>query len=346
MGDLVIIGDSVSAQSRTGAWAVGQGWGAIVAAAFGKTEINYAVPGAKVVDMASQWSAALARNPLPEYALAMVGENDIANGTTLAAFRSTLDAQVSSAVSAGASGVKVVLMTPFIYQNTNYYTTAPAFLQAIREIGAKYRVPVIDVFRHFAEMSICNPSLYASMFLADVTHPSIAGQAEIASLFNLAQNRVVCGSPASASPPPSGTCTNYATPAGAIYSSAYPGSTPGNAFDGDPNTYAIINASGSAIAGEWIGNQFASPVAINKVSVRQLSTNSITPVCIDYWDGSAWVQAASNVTVATDGSETEIGVSCPATAKCRVRAASSISGPAVSSGQRWAPTGIKMSVCS
>lgn len=183
-GDLVVIGDSVSVGVRSGVWAAGQGYGALLAAARGLTEVNLAAGGTTVSQMQSQWNAALARSPKPAVIVAMLGENDI-NVSGVASFKSIIDSQVASAV---AAGIPVILATPWINDIASYMAVSPDYVQAVREVAWKYKARCIDVFDALCEVKATNASLYTSLALSD-GHPTAAGQAWIKALYERPQNK-------------------------------------------------------------------------------------------------------------------------------------------------------------
>lgn len=187
MDDIVIIGDSVSAPSDTGAWSAGQGYGAIIAFRLGMTEINLAQSGATVVSvgaeptMQSQWDAALARSPLPSKIIVQPGENDAYWQTDISAFTSTLDGQVSSAL---ALGIPVEIHTMFHRQSVAWYRQAPDYVNAVKSIAAKYNCKLVDVFGFFSELSLTDASFNSYFYTGDGinAHPTVYGQLLIASL--------------------------------------------------------------------------------------------------------------------------------------------------------------------
>jgi lysophospholipase L1-like esterase len=181
---LVGIGDSVTAPTRAGGWSAGEGWLALLAAETGMTELNLAVSGMNTAQMQPQWNAALAMGlGRGDLIIAMPGENDIP-GTPVASMQATLDAQVASAVIAGIS---VTLVTPWIYDHSSYLPNVRDYVQAIKAVAAKYRVPYVDVFEAICTVKVTNPSLYATLCNPD-GHPTVAGHAWIKSLFDLPQH--------------------------------------------------------------------------------------------------------------------------------------------------------------
>jgi lysophospholipase L1-like esterase len=183
-GDLVGIGDSVTAPARAGAWSLGEGWLALLAAETGMTERNLAVSGMNTAQMQPQWDAALAMGlGRGDLIIVMPGENDIP-GTPVASMQATLDAQVASAVIAG---VPVTLVTPWIYDHSSYLPTVRDYVQAIKTVAAKYRMPCVDVFEAICTIKVTDPALYSTLCHPD-GHPTIAGHAWVKSLFALPQH--------------------------------------------------------------------------------------------------------------------------------------------------------------
>lgn len=199
--DLGVVGDSVAAATRNGAWVAGQGYGAIVAQGAGLTEVNVAVSGAFTSQMTSQWSALLARNPRPSCVLYAPGENDIPP-TSVATYRSQVNAQLSNAISNGIPASSITILTPFIYQNAAYLAAAPEYLAALRAEAAGFGIPVVDVFRLFAEFSLTR-SDYSTLLNAD-GHPTVAGMVKIADQFKLPENAASCAYKNPPLPPPGG----------------------------------------------------------------------------------------------------------------------------------------------
>jgi len=175
--NLIAIGDSVTAPTRTNAWVAGQGWAALVATRFGLTEVNLGISGSTTTQQGAQWAAAMVMDPENSIIIAMPGENDIPT-TPISTFKAQLDAQVGSAVIAG---FPVILHTVCLYPNTDYYNAAPGYLQATRDIAAKYRIPCVDVFAAFSEFALTRTDF--STLIHPDGHPTIIGMREIANLY-------------------------------------------------------------------------------------------------------------------------------------------------------------------
>jgi lysophospholipase L1-like esterase len=203
MSKLFIIGDSVSTSVHPG-WSAGQGWGALVAAAAGLTEVNLAVSGAMASDMDPQWSTAIAQYGTGDDVACMPFENNI-GVAALGASRATLEGQLDRAIAAGVPPGRITLMTPFILNATWYLQAAPPFVQAIREVAFARGIPLIDVFDHFAELMITKSSISPYYAAGDNGHPSVLGQAEIASLYALPQNAGSAAYHPAPPPPPTPT---------------------------------------------------------------------------------------------------------------------------------------------
>lgn len=190
--DLGAIGDSVAASIRstgTTPWIAGQGYVAITAQRAGLVEVNVAVSGATTNAMASQWTTLLARNPKPSCILYAPGENDIPN-TSVETYQAQVHSQLANAIANGISASNITILTPFIYQNSTYYAAAPAYLTALRAEAASFGIPVIDIFRLFAEYSLTR-SDYSTLINSD-GHPTPAGMIKIADQFQLPENASSC----------------------------------------------------------------------------------------------------------------------------------------------------------
>ena len=299
-GDLVVIGDSVSAPSNAGAWNAGQGYGALVASRAGLTEVNLAASGATTVQRSGapyihdQWAAAIARNPKPVGIIAQPGENDIYYNPGVAAFKAQLDADVAAAL---AAGIPVTLNTPFHRQiPSSWYATALPYVQAIREVGAARNVPVVDVFAWFAQLSLCDPNYSTYFYTGDAinAHPTVAGQSVIASLFQLPQYASAVGY----SPPPPAPIAQIpvmtaATTAGVtitgndLNSTGTTTSAPVWLSAASPAYTIQWNQSG----GGWLAVQFPSPFVPSAWSMRARPDNvTYAPKTrtLQGWNGTSW----------------------------------------------------------
>lgn len=187
--DLGVVGDSVAATTRAGQWSAGQGYAAIVAQRAGLAEVNVAVSGAATAAMASQWATLLARNPKPSCILYAPGENDIPS-TPVATYQAQVHGQLQNAISSGVPASGITILTPFIYQNSAYLAAAPAYLAALRAEAASFGIPVIDVFRLFAEFSLTR-SDYSTLLNPD-GHPTVDGMVKIADQFKFPENAASC----------------------------------------------------------------------------------------------------------------------------------------------------------
>lgn len=201
MAKFFVIGNSVSANSRSGVWASGQSWGAQVTANAGFTPNILATPGATIADMQSQWNTVLAQFAAGDTVAIMPFENDI-NVTALKAARSTLEGQLDAAIAAGIPASRITINTPFIVNTSAYLQAAPPFIQAIFEVAFARGIPVIDVFGGVCELLATKPSVTPYFAAGDNGHPSLLGQTWIYSLYTLIQNSASAGyHPASITPP-------------------------------------------------------------------------------------------------------------------------------------------------
>jgi lysophospholipase L1-like esterase len=124
----------------------------------------------------------------PQYVVLMFGLNDswIDNGKTASRltvdeYRTNLREMISKLA---AQEVKVVLMTPNPALPPAYGPERNAMLRpyvtAVRQLAAELGLPLIDVYRHFAELALEHPDIN-SLFTDDM-HPNPAGQVQIAQL--------------------------------------------------------------------------------------------------------------------------------------------------------------------
>lgn len=185
-GKLFIIGDSVSTSVHAG-WTAGQGWGALVAAAAGMTEVNLAVSGATDAQMGAQVTTALAQYASGDAIEIMPFENDI-SVTPPAVAKATLDGQVRDAIAAGVPANRITLHTPFIIQGIAYQRAAPLYLAAIREIALNRGTGLVDVYAHFSELVQTGVGISQFYVSGDPQHPGPLGHAEIARLYSFPQN--------------------------------------------------------------------------------------------------------------------------------------------------------------
>lgn len=302
-GDLVIIGDSVSAPSNAGAWNSGQGYGALIASRAGLTEINLAVSGATSVQRSGtpyihdQWAAAIARSPKPAGIIAQVGENDIYWNPGVAAFKGQVDADVAAAL---AAGIPVTLNTTFHRQiPSSWYATAMPYVQAIREIGAARGVVVVDVFAWFSQLSLCDPNYTSYFYTGDGinAHPTVAGQLQIASLFSMPQYASAVGYSPPAPPPP---VTGPAIPV--MTAATTDGVTiTGNDLNSTGTTTSApvwMSAASPAYAiqwnqsgGGWMNVQFPSAfVPVSYAMRARIESSNYAPKSRTFqgWNGTAW----------------------------------------------------------
>jgi lysophospholipase L1-like esterase len=304
-GELVIIGDSVSAPANPGAWPAGQGYGALVAARGGLTEVNLAVSGATSVQRPGvpwkhdQWMAAIARSPKPVGIIAQLGENDIYWQPPVAEFKAQIDADVAAAL---AAGIPVTLNTAFHRQiPSSWYRAALPYMQAIREVGAARGLVVVDVFAWFAQLALCDPNYLSYFYTGDGinAHPTVAGQAVIASLFQLPQYANAVGY--SAPPPPliaTVPLMTAATTAGVtitgndLNSTGTTSSAPVWMSAADPAYTIQFNQGGTG----WIAIQYPSPFVARAYSLRAdprtvagAQAHAPKTRTLQGWNGSAWV---------------------------------------------------------
>lgn len=124
----------------------------------------------------------------PHYVIVMFGLNDswIDNGKTasrltVGEYRANLGEMIAKLA---AQGTKVVLMTPNPALPPTYgperNATLKPYVTAVRQLAAEHGLPLIDVYRHFAELALEHPQIN-SLFTDDM-HPNPAGQAQIANL--------------------------------------------------------------------------------------------------------------------------------------------------------------------
>lgn len=83
-----------------------------------------------------------------------------------------------------ARGTKVVLMTPNPAIRPQYEpernATLKPYVAVVRNLAAEHHLPLVDVYRHFAELDQEVPDVNA--YFTDAMHPNPAGQAQIAEL--------------------------------------------------------------------------------------------------------------------------------------------------------------------
>lgn len=286
--DVAIIGNSVSAPSDAGAWSPGQGYGAIVAARMGMTEVNLAASGATVVpvtgepNMLDQFDAALARSPLPSIIIVQPGENDIFWQNDIATFKSTLNAKVAAA---RASGITVWLNTPFHRESGIWYRAASDYVQAIRDIAAANGCQLNDIFGLFSDLNLTDASFSTYFYTGDgiFAHPTVYGQLLIA-------DRILGHAAIPQIPVMTAATTSGVTLTGNdLNSTGTITSAPVWMIDASPAYTIQWNQSG----GGWIEAQFPSAFVPYSYSLRtrtEANAQTVAPKTRTFqgWNGSSW----------------------------------------------------------
>ncbi len=124
----------------------------------------------------------------PNYVVLMFGLNDswIDEGKTASRisvdqYRNNLNEMIARLQ---ARNAKVILMTPNPAIRPKYgperNATLKAYVDVVREVAVAHGLPLIDVYRHFAELAQEVPDV--NTYFTDAMHPNPAGQAEIATL--------------------------------------------------------------------------------------------------------------------------------------------------------------------
>jgi acyl-CoA thioesterase-1 len=124
----------------------------------------------------------------PNYVVLMFGLNDswidagkTASRLSVQQYRENLEQMLTRLK---AHGAKVVLMTPNPALPPTFgperNATLKPYVEAVRSLAAEHDLPLIDVYRHFAELALETPNLNG--LFTDAMHPNPAGQKVIAEL--------------------------------------------------------------------------------------------------------------------------------------------------------------------
>lgn len=126
----------------------------------------------------------------PHYVVLMFGLNDswidpakTTSRLSAQQYRENLEQMLARLKS---QGVKVVLMTPNPALRPAYgperNATLKPYVDAVRTIAAEQNLPLVDVYRHFAELALETPDV--NTLFTDAMHPNPAGQRVIADLLH------------------------------------------------------------------------------------------------------------------------------------------------------------------
>lgn len=151
--------------------------------------INAGIGGNTTADGLKRFQADVL-NHKPQYVVLMFGLNDswIDNGKaasrlTVEEYQANLGEMIQKLT---AQGTKVVLMTPNPALSPTYgperNATLKPYVTAVRQLAAEHGLPLVDVYRHFAELRL-EAAEINSLFTDDM-HPNPAGQAQIAQLLH------------------------------------------------------------------------------------------------------------------------------------------------------------------
>jgi lysophospholipase L1-like esterase len=124
----------------------------------------------------------------PKVVVLMFGLNDswvdagkTASRLTVAQYRANLEQMLSLLKE---QGIQAVLMTPNPALRPTYgperNATLKPYVEAVRSLAAERHLPLIDVYRHFAELALETPDV--NTLFTDAMHPNPAGQRVIADL--------------------------------------------------------------------------------------------------------------------------------------------------------------------
>jgi acyl-CoA thioesterase-1 len=126
----------------------------------------------------------------PDYVVIMFGLNDswidagkTASRLTVDEYRANLENMLARLKE---RGIKAVLMTPNAALQPTYGTdrnaTLKPYVEAVRTLAAERGIPLVDVYRNFAELALEGPDVNA--LFTDAMHPNPAGQKLIAHWLN------------------------------------------------------------------------------------------------------------------------------------------------------------------
>ena len=136
----------------------------------------------------------------PNYVVLMFGLNDswidagkTSSRLTVEQYRANLEEMIGKLSN---RDIKVVLMTPNPaippkYEPERNATLKP-YVEAVRELAAKHDLPLVDVYRHFAELALEVDDINA--YFTDAMHPNPAGQKQIADLLFARFSQELAGS--------------------------------------------------------------------------------------------------------------------------------------------------------
>jgi acyl-CoA thioesterase-1 len=126
----------------------------------------------------------------PDYVVIMFGLNDswidagkTASRLSVDEYRANLETMLARLKE---RGIKAVLMTPNPALQPTYGTdrnaTLKPFVEAVRTLAAERGLPLVDVYRNFAELALEGPDV--NSLFTDAMHPNPAGQKLIAHWLN------------------------------------------------------------------------------------------------------------------------------------------------------------------
>jgi lysophospholipase L1-like esterase len=126
----------------------------------------------------------------PHFVVLMFGLNDSwidsgqsASRLTVEQYRANLREMIATLT---AKGAQVILMTPNPALSPTYgperNATLKPYVTVVRQLAAEHHLPLIDIYRHFAELTL-EAAEINSLFTDDM-HPNPAGQAQIAKLLH------------------------------------------------------------------------------------------------------------------------------------------------------------------
>lgn len=178
---LVFIGDSTG-QIRTGVVATDT-YAHKIATQRLATYLNKCVPGDKTSDMLARFDADVVAN-IPKWVIITAGHNDAYYSVSTTVFESNIRQMIEKAK---RNGIGVVLNTAAFPKLSSLRTALLPYNAIMRRLASTYQVRLVDIFRVFAEKSVCDPTTYNGYYNlsggADEEHFGPTGHTAFADIY-------------------------------------------------------------------------------------------------------------------------------------------------------------------
>lgn len=163
-----------------------QRWTCLVSLNRGAQEVNRGFGGENTRNGLSRIGEII--SILPEWCVISYGTNDAYYTeppyVPVAEYESNLRSMYLQLYSAD---IKTVFLTPPVSHDATLEARIGDYVQAMRRVAYKYKIPLVDWHAYTAELSTRDYSAYLAMCL-DSVHLNAQGQAALASFFNLPQH--------------------------------------------------------------------------------------------------------------------------------------------------------------